>query len=210
MPKIKVPRKSTAVDMTAMCDVSFLLLTFFILTAKFRPSQIVQINTPTSTATKKQTDDFITISVDSAGITYLAIGTPKKRAVIMDKMIAKYAQKYPSFASMTTAQKRKFSELELIAFPIENIPQTLNFKTEEIQRKKQGIPTDSSHNELSDWIIGARFAYQDNPEDLKFAIKGDRNSNIKGIQKAISTLRDNDINNFKLITSQEGTDVEKK
>jgi biopolymer transport protein ExbD len=34
MARIKVPRKSTAIDMTAMCDVAFLLLTFFILTAK--------------------------------------------------------------------------------------------------------------------------------------------------------------------------------
>jgi biopolymer transport protein ExbD len=34
MPRVKVARKSTATDMTAMCDVAFLLLTFFILTAK--------------------------------------------------------------------------------------------------------------------------------------------------------------------------------
>ena len=31
MPKVKLPRKSTIVDMTAMCDVAFLLLSFFIL-----------------------------------------------------------------------------------------------------------------------------------------------------------------------------------
>ncbi|MEY4291989.1 MAG: hypothetical protein RIQ61_366, partial [Bacteroidota bacterium] len=31
MPKVKIPRKSTVVDMTAMCDVAFLLLTFFML-----------------------------------------------------------------------------------------------------------------------------------------------------------------------------------
>ena len=35
MPKVKIPRKSTAVDMTAMCDVAFLLLTFFMLTSNF-------------------------------------------------------------------------------------------------------------------------------------------------------------------------------
>ena len=29
MPKVKMPRKSTLIDMTAMCDVAFLLLTFF-------------------------------------------------------------------------------------------------------------------------------------------------------------------------------------
>ena len=33
MGKIKMQKKSTSIDMTAMCDVAFLLLTFFILTA---------------------------------------------------------------------------------------------------------------------------------------------------------------------------------
>ncbi|MBL7836468.1 MAG: biopolymer transporter ExbD, partial [Bacteroidetes bacterium] len=48
MPKIKVPRKSTSIDMTAMCDVSFLLLTFFMLTSKFRPPEAVPIDLPNS------------------------------------------------------------------------------------------------------------------------------------------------------------------
>jgi biopolymer transport protein ExbD len=34
MGKAKVKRASTSIDMTAMCDVSFLLLTFFVLTAR--------------------------------------------------------------------------------------------------------------------------------------------------------------------------------
>lgn len=50
MPKVKIPRKSTAIDMTAMCDVAFLLLTFFILTTKFRAAEVVQIDIPSSTA----------------------------------------------------------------------------------------------------------------------------------------------------------------
>ena len=48
MPKVKVPRKSTAIDMTAMCDVAILLLTFFILTTKFRPSELAPIDIPSS------------------------------------------------------------------------------------------------------------------------------------------------------------------
>jgi biopolymer transport protein ExbD len=42
MPKHKIARKSTAVDMTAMCDVSFLLLTFFMLATKFKPPDLIE------------------------------------------------------------------------------------------------------------------------------------------------------------------------
>ena len=52
MPKVKIPRKSTSVDMTAMCDVAFLLLSFFILTTKFKPSEALKVTTPSSVATK--------------------------------------------------------------------------------------------------------------------------------------------------------------
>ena len=37
MARAKIKRGSTTVDMTAMCDVAFLLLTFFILATKFKP-----------------------------------------------------------------------------------------------------------------------------------------------------------------------------
>lgn len=49
MARIKIPRKSTAIDMTAMCDVAFLLLTFFILTAKLKQEDPLQVDTPAAT-----------------------------------------------------------------------------------------------------------------------------------------------------------------
>ena len=48
MPKVKVPRKSTAQDMTAMCDVAFLLLSFFMLTSNFTQKEPVVVDTPSS------------------------------------------------------------------------------------------------------------------------------------------------------------------
>ena len=46
MAKAKIKRHSTAIDMTAMCDVAFLLLTFFMLTAKAKPQETVIVDTP--------------------------------------------------------------------------------------------------------------------------------------------------------------------
>src|SRR4051812_4032778 len=48
MPHAKLPRKSTHIDMTAMCDVAFLLLTFFMLATKFKPAEPVHVETPKS------------------------------------------------------------------------------------------------------------------------------------------------------------------
>jgi len=64
MPRVKVGRKSTAIDMTAMCDVAFLLLTFFILSAKPKTQDPVQAEVPASTANFAiPENDFSTITV---------------------------------------------------------------------------------------------------------------------------------------------------
>ncbi len=206
MPKIKVPRKSTIVDMTAMCDVAFLLLTFFILTAKFRPSQLVPIDIPTSRAEQKVKEDIITISVDKAGNAYLNMSIPKRRIEVLDKIIAKYGDKYPNVAAMTQQQKNQFGNLELIGVPIQSIPQMVAIKPEQLQDYKfPGIPKDSTDNQLGEWIMAARYAYADDDiNKLKFAIKGDKTSNIKAVQRVIEVMKEKDVYSFNIITSLEG------
>ena len=48
MPRVKIKRKSTRIDMTAMSDVTVLLLTFFMLTSTFVQKEPVRVNTPGS------------------------------------------------------------------------------------------------------------------------------------------------------------------
>ena len=48
MAKVKVKRKSTFIDMTAMSDVTVLLLTFFMLTSTFIQKEPVTVTTPRS------------------------------------------------------------------------------------------------------------------------------------------------------------------
>jgi len=78
MARPKIPRKSTAVDMTAMCDVAFLLLSFFILTTKFKPSEAVPVNTPSSVAAKVAPEtNVVMISLNKDGKIFLSTGDSK-------------------------------------------------------------------------------------------------------------------------------------
>jgi len=88
MPKVKIKRKSTLVDMTAMCDVAFLLLTFFILTSKFRPQDPVEINMPASVSERKIADaDIMIMQIDKEGRTYLGTDNQQVRQRALEVML---------------------------------------------------------------------------------------------------------------------------
>jgi biopolymer transport protein ExbD len=64
MAKVKMSKKATSIDMTAMCDVAFLLLTFFILTATAKAPEPLPVDTPSSTVqTKLPETDLATLTV---------------------------------------------------------------------------------------------------------------------------------------------------
>src|ERR1700735_2989870 len=74
MPRAKIPRKSTNIDMTAMCDVAFLLLSFFILATKFKPPEALTVVTPSSVSTKTAPQkDVVIVTIDQDGKVYLSV-----------------------------------------------------------------------------------------------------------------------------------------
>ena len=89
MPKVKVPRKSTAVDMTAMCDVAFLLLSFFILTTKFKPPEALAVTTPKSVSTDPaEQKDVVMITMDKEGKVYFSVSDDamEEKETIIDQV----------------------------------------------------------------------------------------------------------------------------
>ena len=207
MPKFKVKRGSTWVDMTAMCDVSFLLLTFFILTAKFRPAEIVPITTPTSRAENAVAEDMVTFSIDKDGKAYMSIGKPERKTQIIEKLVSLSQNKYGNIDENT---QKLFTRLELVSVRIQQLPQAVKRSTAELTEMRvagqlSGIPMDSTNNQLGDWVQAVRYVYAetDKLSNPPVAIKGDRASNIKGIKRLIEIFKEKDVYKYKLVTSLE-------
>ena len=209
MPKVKIPRKSTSVDMTAMCDVSFLLLTFFILTSKFKPSEPVAIDLPNSRS-EIQVNDAIKISVDKNGKAYINYPSATFRLKVLEKMAEYYKDKYPALTNLTEKQKANFMQVETFGFNAKtNVGDLLNKKPDEISAESTGIPIDSADNQLGDWVMAGRYADVDinHPSArnaIRIAIKGDKNTDVKAVQEVIKTLTEKDIHTFNLITTLAG------
>ncbi len=210
MPKFKVKRNSTWVDMTAMCDVAFLLLSFFILTAKFKPTEVVMIKSPTSRASEEVKEDMVTFTVDAEGRTYMSIGKPERKTQILEKFFELNQVKYAGIP-ITDKTKKLFVKLEIFGSPVSQLPAVVTKSSTdliELQRagELKGIPTDSTDNQLGEWIMAIRYVYaeQENTDQPPIAIKGDQDTNIKGVKRIIEILKEKDVNKYKLITTLEG------
>ena len=73
MPKVKIPRKSTFIDMTPMVDMAFLLVTFFMLTTQFKPDEPVKVSQPSSISTFKVRDKEIKIKTHYESLSHTMV-----------------------------------------------------------------------------------------------------------------------------------------
>ena len=79
MPKAKIARKSTWVDMTAMTDVAFLLLNFILLTSNFVKQEAVSVSAPSSVCEVKIPEiNIMTVIVDPDGKVFIGIDNQEK------------------------------------------------------------------------------------------------------------------------------------
>src|ERR1041384_4449720 len=91
MPRIKPKRQTPRLDMTPMVDLAFLLVTFFMLTAQFRPEEVVAVDTPSSMSQSAiPTENLMTITVDSAGRVFWDFTDKKVRTAVVKEMANRY------------------------------------------------------------------------------------------------------------------------
>lgn len=199
MPKVKMPRKSTTVDMTAMCDVAFLLLTFFMLATKFKPDEPVMVKTPASISEIPIPDnDIMLITVDPVGRIFFSIDNKLMRKDLIEKIDEQKG------LGLTDEEKAKFAIGASVGTPFTQLKSYLAAEPEqqkEYDKSTKGIPADTSvlneQNELATWIKEARYT---NPK-LRIVIKADGAAAYPEIKKVIATLKGWKILKFNLLTS---------
>lgn len=202
MAKIKMKKKSTSTDMTAMCDVAFLLLTFFILTATAKVPEALPVDTPASTVqTKLPETDLATITIGKGKVFYDLKGREVRKRTL-ELMGEKYGLKF------TQDEKDKFALMEGFGVPIQSLSQIIAMKAADRTKAEQpGVPKDSLDNQLKEWIYNSRIAnIENNDKELQIAIKGDAIEEYPAIKKVMDILQDQKINSFSLVTGLRGKD----
>lgn len=195
MPKVKIARKSTWVDMTAFVDVSFLILTFFILATKFKPDEPVEVKFPNSVSADKvpETDAFL-VTIDKDGRVFVQLDDPKKRKVIADNLNT------TRNLGLSPEDIKGFTNAASIGVPFSGLKGLLALPSDErLNVKQPGIPVpDSTGGELYYWVRDAMSAYAGSK--VTWLIKADNETKYPVIRNVLEAFKRNDINKFQLIT----------
>ncbi|MDR1591417.1 MAG: biopolymer transporter ExbD [Prevotellaceae bacterium] len=195
MGKVKAKKQNTFIDMTAMSDVTVLLLTFFMLTATFLPKEPVQVLTPASVSEVKVPEyNTMTILITPKGQVFLNLDRPDIKVAVLDSMGRDYGMTF------TDRQKRAFIEDSHIGVPMGQMSVYLNkhqmSRNDDI--RQMGIPTDSINNQLARWVTYARRA---SGKEMRIAIKSDQITPYPLVSGVIKTLVELKENRYSLITT---------
>ncbi len=197
MGRAKIKRGSTNIDMTAMCDVAFLLLSFFILTTKFKPDEAVEIATPSSVAAKAAPEDkSFLVNINKEGKIFLQM-SEDIRADILDELGTAKG------INFSADDKKFFNAASYVGTPLSQMNQFNRIPPDDKKNfNVTGIPVDSTNNELQAWINAAVNAYRG--RTINFLIKGDNNAKYPAFKAVIESFKKNEVFKYQLVTQPEG------
>jgi len=205
MPKIKLGTKSPRIDMTPMVDLFVLLLTFFILTATFRPQETAPVDTPFSVSEKPMMDaNVMTVLIAKDNRIFFNVDNgPDTILKFRPKILAEMGKRYN--IEFTEDELRLFEKTGTsVGIPIQNMKAYLALKdTEDKIALEKGVPIDSTDNQLALWIL---FARQINPA-VQTLIKGDADVDFPIVKEVLDILQDRNVNRFNLITNLRAVEV---
>ncbi len=194
MPKVKVKRKSTIIDMTAMSDVTVLLLTFFMLTSTFVQKEPVTVSTPSSVSEIKIPEiNLLQVLIDKDGKVFLSLDKQEDKVAVLRAMGQEYGIEF------TPQEINKFKLATSFGVPIQQMKSFLDLDPEKQDAvlATKGIPCDSLNNQFKVWVTKSRAQNS----DLRIAIKADQTTPYPTIKSIMSSLQEIRENRYNLITS---------
>ncbi|WP_108823402.1 biopolymer transporter ExbD [Dysgonomonas sp. Marseille-P4361] len=196
---VKAKKHDTFIDMTAMSDVTVLLLTFFMLTATFLPKEPVQVISPRSVSeTKVPENNVLTILIDGEGKVFLNFDehtkATRKDIEVLDLVGKDYG------LTFSDGQKRSFNEQTHVGVPIGRLSDFLNksITDQDEEIKKYGVPLDSANNQFERWIKRAR---EVNGDGMQIAIKAGETTPYPLVEAVMKNLVKMKENRYNLVTS---------
>lgn len=204
MPKVKLPRKSTIVDMTAMCDVAFLLLTFFILATKQKPPEVLSVKTPSSVSSTAAPDKSILITLTKDGKVFLMLGDETKKGAIIDDFNS------TRNLQLTGSELAALKKAEFIGLPANKLKSYLNATEPIPPSSMDGIPIDSTNNELSYWIRSVTNVYAGGDQKVlekMLLVKGDAEALYPTFKSIKDAFKANELFKFRIVTEGEEVPV---
>jgi biopolymer transport protein ExbD len=207
MAKIKVAKSSPRTDMTPMVDMFMLLLTFFMLTATFRPQEPTQVDTPNSISEKITPEkNVITVYIGKENKVFFNLdngedSTQHVRQKVLANVGAIYNLKF------TPEQLSKFERMAAFGMPIEKMAAWIDAPNQQARDVlNTGIPvdtTDAATSELANWILYSR---QANPK-AEATIRGDNTADYKAVKQVLDIFQGAKIDKFNLVTNLEKVEV---
>ena len=199
MGRAKISRKSTSIDMTAMCDVAFLLLSFFILATKQKPPEAVTVTAPSSVSAEAAPEKSILITLTKEGKVFLMIGDDAKKKEILQDINTTRS------LGLTPGELTALGKMPFIGMPLAKLKALVNLSTPLPPNEMEGIPIkDSTNNEMVDWLRSVTNAYSGGDlTDLEkiLLIKGDNDALYPEFKSIKYAFKKNELFKFRIVTN---------
>jgi biopolymer transport protein ExbD len=209
MARPKIARKSTVIDMTAMCDVAFLLLSFFILTTKFKPAEAVEITTPNSVSSKVAPDkDIVLISITKDGKAFLSMDDESKKEQVLTSL------NNLNSLGLSGGEIKALSKSPFWGVPLNMLKQQATIPADQLKGDAlPGIPVqDSTNNQMINWMRSVTEVYAGT--NINLLMKGDNATKYPAFKNVVTAFKRNELFKFQMVTNPEsvpsGTDLWKQ
>ena len=228
MGKVKIKKKETRIDMTAMSDVTVLLLTFFMLTSTFLQKEPVTVITPPSVSEEKvPVANLLSVLVSPEGKVYLEVlgsqdstdnkrkGSENVRIHMLQNMADQYNELHPGAnISFSPEEKATFAKCNAFGVPITKMKDWLRLPTDERDKALAagpGVPINMNEdpnrpNEFQMWVKAAYNSIDDELKDAVvkgtgISIKADQTTPYSVVNVVMDNLQTIKMNKFTLMTA---------